>query len=101
MLSIRGQVIFAVLAFALAGLAGAAAALPGPVSCLLIGTFQLKTLPDGSLSDSESQADHLRVQALTQQAKQRIETLIGPLKAKLSLCCREICGESLVGHDEA
>jgi hypothetical protein len=70
------------LAATLALAAMFAYALPGPTACLLAGSADLHTLPDGSLTDSASSADHERFGQLTRESRERIASTFGAPEAQ-------------------
>ena len=57
-------------------------ALPGPTACLLVGVAGLHELSDGSLTDSESEADQRRYIQLTRDARARIKNTFGSAESK-------------------
>lgn len=78
----KRPVLAATFAVVLASAAAAAYALPGPTACLLVGVAKLHTLPDGSLTDSESKSDHQRYIELTRDARARIGSKFGTVESK-------------------
>jgi hypothetical protein len=57
-------------------------AMPGPSACLIVGKAGLHQLPDGSLTDAASAAEHTRLTQLTQASRQRIEQAWGVPQAQ-------------------
>lgn len=80
--NIRRTLLIATFAAILASVSTFAVALPGPTACLLVGVAELHSLPDGSLTDSDSEAEQQRYVQLTRDARTRIESTFGAAEAK-------------------
>lgn len=79
---IRRTLLITTFAAALASVSTFAFALPGPTACLLVGIAELHSLSDGSLTDSDSEAEQQRYIQLTRDARARIESTFGTVEAK-------------------
>jgi hypothetical protein len=82
MFLINRTFLVTMLASAMALVATATFALPGPTACALVGMSGLRTLDDGLLTDSESEADHQRYSQLVRDARARIEAIFGTAESK-------------------
>jgi hypothetical protein len=82
LLFIKRKLIFGFLILTLLSACTFVFAMPGPAACLLVGTADLKTLPDGTLTDSTSEPEQLRFMQLAQEARTRIEKTFGATQAK-------------------
>ena len=82
MTPIKRTLLATTFAVAAASVATVAFALPGSTACVLVGMAGLRALDDGTLTDSESEADHLRYIQLTRDARARIEATFGAVESK-------------------
>ena len=76
------KLLATIFASAVTLVATAAWARPGITACALVGVAGLHTLDDGSLTDSESEADRRHYMKLVSNARERIVSTFGPAESK-------------------